>query len=77
MKHYGKYLPWAGNPVKYQSDEIENLLLKKQRLERELNELNYLIRNKESEFSELISADWSSEEIQEAKDKANLQNTES
>lgn len=23
MKHYGKYLPWAGSPIKYKSDEIE------------------------------------------------------
>ena len=42
-KHYGHFLSWAGNPVKYQSQDIETLLIKKERLEKELREIEQLI----------------------------------
>lgn len=71
MNHYGKYLPFAGNPVKYQVADIEMLFMKKERLEKELRELDALISKKEKEFSEFIPDDWTSEEILQAKEKAN------
>ena len=54
-KHYGHFLSWAGNPVKYQSQDIETLLIKKERLEKELRELEQLIEKKEKDFSLYIS----------------------
>ena len=45
-KHYGHFLSWAGNPVKYQSQDIETLLIKKERLEKELRELEQLIKKR-------------------------------
>lgn len=69
MEHYGKYLIWAGNSVKYESFNIEILLLRKERLKKELKNLNNLIKEKEKEFTDLISKDWTKEEINEAKEK--------
>lgn len=69
-KHYGHFLSWAGNPVKYQSQDIETLLIKKERLEKEVRELEQLIKKKEKEFALYISEEWTDEEIQEAKEKA-------
>ena len=69
-KHYGHFLSWAGNPVKYQSQDIETLLIKKERLEKELRELEQLIEKKEKDFALYISEEWTDEEIQEAKEKA-------
>lgn len=69
MEHYGKYLIWAGNSVKDESFNIEILLLRKERLKKELQNLNNLIKEKEKEFTDLISKDWTIEEINEAKEK--------
>jgi hypothetical protein len=69
-KHYGHFLSCAGNPVKYQSQDIETLLIKKERLEKELRELEQLIEKKEKDFALYISEEWTDEEIQEAKEKA-------
>jgi hypothetical protein len=70
MKHYGKYLPWAGSPIKYKSEEIERLMLREEQLKRDLLKVQNEIRAAESEFIKLANADWSNEEIEEAKKKA-------
>ena len=69
-KHYGHFLFLFGNPVKYQSQDIETLLIKKERLEKELEKLVQLIEKKEKDFALYISEEWTDEEIQEAKEKA-------
>lgn len=71
MKHYGKFLSWAGSPIKYLSNDIELLYLRKVELEKKLSALNNEINIKEREFSELIQNDWDEEEIAKAKEKAN------
>lgn len=70
MKHYGKCLPWAGSPIKYKSDEIERLMLTEEQLKRYLLRVQNEIRTAEHEFSKLANADWSKDEIEEAKRKA-------
>mgnify|MGYP006995532078 CR=1 FL=1 len=71
MKHYGQFLAWAGNPIKYKSRDIELLYAEKETLKIRLRTLEKDIKEKEKEFAELIASDWNEEEIQEAKNKAN------
>lgn len=70
MKHYGKFLAYAGNPIKYKSDDIERLYMRKERLENELKQITYQIKEEERDFEKLIKDDWDSEEIEQAKIKA-------
>ncbi|MCT2410052.1 hypothetical protein NZD88_21050 [Chryseobacterium antibioticum] len=72
MKHYGKYLPWAGSPVKYKSDDIERLLVKEERLKNDLLKLQSEIKIAEIDFEKMIKEDWTEDEIKEAKEKARI-----
>lgn len=70
MKHYGKFLSWAGNPVKYLSNDLELMYMRKERLEKELSDIILIIEGKEKEFLKVVQNDWTAEEIEEAKLKA-------
>ncbi|MCD0480435.1 hypothetical protein LPB90_18505 [Chryseobacterium sp. LC2016-29] len=70
FNHYGKFLPFAGKPVKYESNEIEIMIIRSQRLKKELDSLNIIIEGKEKDFKEFIAGEWTEEEIDEAKKKS-------
>lgn len=70
INHFGKFLNWAGSPIKMLSEDIEMLWYKKQRLENELFNLRKTIQMKENEFIEIVNLDWNENEIKEAKLKA-------
>lgn len=72
MKHYGRYLPDSG-ALKNQVNDIEVLYLRKASFEQQLIDLEEKIKNEENDFLEYIKKEWTPEEIQEAKEKAEKQ----
>lgn len=72
IKHYGNYLAGAGKSVRYKSEDIESLLIKRKKLLEELEKLEINIKTLENEFSMYIEDEWTKEEINEAKEKAKL-----
>lgn len=70
MKHYGEYLPFKGRAVEWASNDIAMRMIKKHRLEKELENLKSEITKMEMEFADLISEEWTQEEIKEAQQKA-------
>ena len=71
-KHYGLYLPFAGNSIKEESNDIENLYLQYFRLQKQLEKLKNEIQEREEEFLKLVKTEWEEGEIIEAKSKAKL-----
>lgn len=54
-------------------NDIEILYLRKDRLERELTALNIQLEREESDFKLYISKDWTADEIEAAKERAEKQ----
>ena len=75
MKHYGKFLPFHGSPVKHHSNDLENLYARKSEFVRKLAQLEVEILERENEFYTSIVGDWTKEEIKEAKVKADAHNS--
>ena len=76
MKHYGQFLPWAGRSVKYKTDDLVRLHLRREDLVNQLEQLHKEIDVQESEFEEYIRDEWSEEEVEEAKQRSYEYNTE-
>ena len=70
IQHFGKFLDFAGRPVKEESSDIESLYYKEERLKKELAAVRQEIKEREEKFNNLIKNDWTPEEIEEAKKKA-------
>lgn len=70
MKHYGEYLTFKGRAVEWASDDIAKKMREKHKLEKQLEALKSEIAKMEMEFADLISEEWTREEIKEAQQKA-------
>lgn len=70
IQHFGKFLDFAGRPVKEESGDIESLYYREERLKKELAAVRREIKEREEKFNNLIKNDWTPEEIEEAKKKA-------
>lgn len=70
IQHFGKFLVFAGNPVKEESSRIESLYYKEERLKKELAAVRQEIKEREEKFNNLIKKDWTPEEIEKAKKAA-------
>ncbi|WP_028523190.1 hypothetical protein [Runella limosa] len=74
-KHWLRFLPEAGRIIQGRAHEIEIKYLKLDRLKKELEEFEREILSLEDDYFEWVHNDWSSEEIEQAKNKAEQQNT--
>ena len=70
IRHFGKFLAFAGNSIKEESNSIESLYYREKRLKKELAAVCQEIKEKEEKFNNLIKNDWTPEEIEEAKKAA-------
>lgn len=74
MKHYGNFLFFATRSVKNFSDDIEIFNLQKQTLLKQLKNLEERIKEEENNFLKFIESEWTTEEIQEAKERCDAYN---
>lgn len=74
MKHYGEFLPFVGRSVEAKARDIATLQMRKERLEKELNNLRSEIKSLERDFMDYIKDDWTEDEIRISKDKASRYN---
>lgn len=70
MKHFGQFLPLAGRRIKDKSHAISLLMVKRENKRKELNIIEDEIINSEKELLELMSGEWTKEEIEQAQIKA-------
>lgn len=74
MKHFGEFLSFAGRVIKKQAFDISLLMIKKERLQKELEQLDERIVEEEKELMYDVQKEWAPEEIQEAQQEAEKYN---
>lgn len=70
LKHWAKFLPEAGRCVDYKVERAERLTFEVIRLRKELERALSELRTLEAENEKWLSEEWTIEEFEQAKNKA-------
>lgn len=74
-KHWLRLLPEAGRITEKRAHEMECKYIRLERLKEELEAFAREIQELETEYNDWVKSEWTNEEIEQAKQKANTLNS--